>query len=201
MNPSTNLSCYTYAETADRSNAPSKLPFASLLLCNMLLFVAWLAQPQSAQAQSPQRLSDDQLLTLTQQSTFEYFWSGAEPHSGWARERIHLDEPEVDATLVTSGGTGFGLMAILVGVERKFVSREAAVERLEKILDFAHRADRFHGIWPHWLHGDTGKVKPFSPDDDGADLVESSFFAQGLICVRQYFANGNEREKTARSAR
>ncbi len=86
-------------------------------------------------------------------------------------------------------------MAILVGVERNFVSREDAVERLEAIVDFAERSDRFHGVWPHWLHGDTGKVKPFSLIDDGADLVESSFLAQGLICVRQYFANGTPREQ------
>ncbi|MCU0711446.1 MAG: hypothetical protein MUC43_05270 [Pirellula sp.] len=140
-------------------------------------------------------MSDEELLTITQQKAFDYFWTGAEPNSGWARERIHLDEPELDTTLVTSGGTGFGIMAILVGVERNFVSREAAVERLEKIVDFAERSDRYHGIWPHWLLGDTGKVKPFSPDDDGADLVESSFLAQGLICVRQYFAKGSPREQ------
>ncbi|MCU0719140.1 MAG: hypothetical protein MUC83_05510 [Pirellula sp.] len=142
-----------------------------------------------------QRLSDDELLTETQRNTFDYFWDGAEPNSGWARERIHLDDPDLDSSLVTSGGTGFGIMAILVGIEREFVTREAALQRLEKIMDFAERADRYHGVWPHWLLGDSGKVKPFSPDDDGADLVESSFLAQGLICVRQYFANGNPREQ------
>ncbi|MFN7842126.1 MAG: glucoamylase family protein [Pirellula sp.] len=141
-------------------------------------------------------LSDEELLTETQRKTFDYFWNGAELNSGWARERIHLDDPDLDSTLVTSGGTGFGLMAILVGIEREFVNREDAVQRLEKIIDFAERADRYHGVWPHWLLGDTGKVKPFSLDDDGADLVESSFLAQGLICVRQYFANGNPREQT-----
>ncbi len=166
-----------------------------IAMLHVLLWSAWFAFASISSAQTANKLSDEALLTETQRSTFEYFWSGAEEHSGWARERIHLDQPEVDATLVTSGGTGFGLMAILVGIERKFVERDAAVERLEKILDFAERADRFHGIWPHWLHGDTGKVKPFSPDDDGADLVESSFFAQGLICVRQYFAKGSPREQ------
>lgn len=149
----------------------------------------------TAVAQPSVRLSDDELMTVVQKSTFEYFWDGAEKNSKWARERIHIDEPGIDETLVTSGGTGFGVMAILVGIERQFVSRSAAVERLEAILDFAARADRFHGVWPHWLHGDSGKVKPFGDDDDGADLVETSFLAQGLICIRQYFANGNERER------
>ncbi len=140
-------------------------------------------------------LSDDALLTMVQRHTFEYFWSGAESHSGWARERYHLDEPEFDQTLTTSGGTGFGLMAILVGIERGFVTRDEAVARLEKILTFAKKADRFHGVWPHWIEGDTANVRPFSDKDNGGDLVETSFLAQGLICVRQYFRNGNERDQ------
>ena len=146
-------------------------------------------------AQTLTKLSDAELATEVQRSTFQYFWDGAEKHSGWARERIHLDEPSVDETLVTSGGTGFGLMAILVGVERGFVTREAAVERLEMIFQFAEKSDRYHGVWPHWLLGESGKVKPFSPDDDGADLVETSYFAQGLLCVRQFFQTGTPRER------
>ncbi len=146
-------------------------------------------------------LSDDQLLTLVQRRTLNFFWDGAEANSLAARERIHLDDPGDDAHCVTSGGTGFGLMAILVGVERGFVDRSEAVGRLERILDFFENADRFHGAWPHWLHGDTGKVRPFSDKDDGGDLVETSFLAQGLLCVRQYFRLGNQRErKLARQA-
>ena len=159
--------------------------FATMVLCFCAVAVA----------QPAKQLTDDELMTAVQRSTFEYFWEGAEKNSRWARERFHIDEPEVDKTLVTSGGTGFGVMAILVGIERQFVSRSAAVERFEEILNFAARADRFHGVWPHWLQGDSGKVTPFSEDDDGADLVETSFLAQGLICIRQYFANGNERER------
>jgi hypothetical protein len=51
-------------------------------------------------------------------------------------------------------------VSILVGVERNVVQRAAAVERLEEILDFAERADRFQGAWPHWLLGESGRVKP-----------------------------------------
>ncbi len=148
-------------------------------------------RPESVQDE----LTDEAMLTLVQRQTFEYFWSGAESHSGWARERIHIDEPAFDQTLTTSGGTGFGLMAILVGIERGFVTRTEAVERLEKILTFAWKADRFHGVWSHWVEGDSGRVRPFSAKDNGGDLVETSFLAQGLICVRQFFRNGDERER------
>jgi hypothetical protein len=143
------------------------------------------------------RLSDDSLLTLTQYKTFQYFWDGAEPTSAGARERYHSDNvyPENDKMIVTSGGTGFGVMAILVGIDRKFITREQGVERLTQLVNWLEKADRFHGVWPHWWNGETGKVKPFSKNDDGGDLVETSYLLQGLICVRQYFKDGNEQEK------
>lgn len=114
-----------------------------------------------------------------------------------ARERIHVDNvyPEDDENVVTTGGSGFGIMAILVGVERHFIGRREALERLEKIVGFLGKADRFHGAFPHWLNGETGKVKPFSPKDDGAALVETAYLMQGLLTARQYLANGTPQEK------
>lgn len=142
-------------------------------------------------------ISDDSLLNLVQYQTFQYFWDGAEPVSGMAPERIHMDGhyPDNDKNVVTSGGSGFGVMAILVGIERGYITRDQAVERFEKILNFLETADRFHGAYPHWWYGDTGKVKPFGSRDNGGDLVETSFLMQGLITVREYFKEGNEREK------
>jgi hypothetical protein len=155
------------------------------------------AQKNNATIVFPE-ISNDSLLTLIEYKTFQYFWDGAEPVSGMARERFHLDGnyPENDKNVVTTGGSGFGVMAILVGIKRGFISREEGFQRLYQIIDFLKRADRFHGVWPHWLYGETGKTKPFSPKDDGADLVETSYLMQGLLCARQYFLNGNVKEKT-----
>ncbi len=143
------------------------------------------------------KLTDDSLLTLVQYRTFQYFWDGAEQVSGMARERYHVDGvyPENDMNVVTSGGSGFGVMAILVGIERGFITREEGLARLQKIVAFLKRADRFHGAWPHWINGESGKVKPFSPKDNGADIVETAYLIQGLITVKEYFENGNDREK------
>lgn len=142
-------------------------------------------------------LTNEQLLDSVQYRTFQYFWEGAEPVSGMARERYHVDGvyPQNDKNVVTSGGSGFGIMAILVGIERGFISREEGLRRFEKIADFLEKADRFHGVFPHWWNGETGKVKSFSAKDDGGDLVETAFLMQGLLCVRQYFADGSEEEK------
>ena len=141
--------------------------------------------------------TDEQLLDTIQYQTFEYFWEGAEPNSGMARERLHMDDvyPTSPKNTVTIGGSGFGLMAILVGVERGFITRKQALDRFVKIVDFLEKADRFHGAWPHWLNGETGKVHPFSKKDDGGDLVETAFLVQGLLTVSEYFKEGNEKEK------
>ncbi len=140
-------------------------------------------------------LTDDELLDLTQRETFRYFWDYAEANSGAARERFHPDNPSFDAHIVTTGGTGFGLMSILVGIERNYVSRAQAVERLDKILTFLDTAERFRGAWPHWMDGSTGQVIPFGNLDDGGDLVETAFLCQGLICIKEYFKDGSDMEK------
>ena len=142
--------------------------------------------------------SDEAMLDYIERVHFNYMWDGAEPTSGLARERIHLDGqyPEHDQDVVTTGGSGFGIAGLVVAMERGFITRDQGVERLTRIVDFLERADRFHGVWPHWINGPTGKVKPFGQKDNGGDLVESCFLMQGLLCARQYLNSGNEAEKS-----
>lgn len=135
-----------------------------------------------------EEISDKELLTLVQQQTFRYFWDFAHQPSGMARER------NTSGNLVTVGGSGFGLMAVIVGIERGFISREEGVERLEQVLTFLEGADRFHGAWPHWLDGNTGAALPFSEYDNGADLVETSFMIQALLSWRQYLNESSAEE-------
>lgn len=142
-------------------------------------------------------LDENALLDTIQKQTLKYFWEYAEPNSGMARERFHPDGnyPKNDSNVVTTGGSGFGLMAIVAGVERNFIPRDSAVARFDKIADFLAGADRYHGAWAHWIYGDTGKTRAFSKRDDGGDIVETSFLAQGFIVVREYLKNGTEEEQ------
>jgi hypothetical protein len=135
-------------------------------------------------------ISDEALLTLIQQQTFKYFWDFAHPVSGLARER------DTSGDVITSGGSGFGIMSIIVAIERGFITRQQGIDRLEKIVNFLATADRFHGVWSHWLNGATGKAIAFSPKDDAADLVETSYLIQGLLTFRQYLNSANNQEKT-----
>lgn len=144
-----------------------------------------------------QTKQENKLLDKVQKQTIQYFWDYAEPHSKLARERFHPDGfyPQNDSNIITTGGTGFGLMSLIVGIERKFIPRKEATERILTGLKFLQNADRFHGAWPHWLNGETGKVKAFSTYDNGGDLVETAFLAQGLICLKEYFKDSkNEKE-------
>jgi len=139
-------------------------------------------------------VTDDELLTMVQEGCFRYYWEGGHPNAGMALEIRPGDE-----NLVALGASGFGLMALVVGTDRGFVTREAGAERVLKIVRFLSHADRFHGVWPHFLDGRTGKTIPyFGPYDDGGDLVETSFLLQGLLTARQYFDRDNAPEAEIR---
>lgn len=139
--------------------------------------------------------TDEQLLDSLQRGSIVYFWEYAHPTSKMARERYHTDDASKDQDIVTMGGSGFSMLSILAGIHRGFISRAEGLQHLQKMVDFLAIADRFHGVWSHWLNGKTGKKIAFSTKDDGGDLVETSLMCMGLICVREYFKEGTAEEK------
>lgn len=140
-------------------------------------------------------ITDAELLTKVQQQTFKYFWDFAHPVSGLAREGS-----KHPANIATIGGSGFGIMALLVGIERGFITKAQGLQRLQTIVGFLkNTAQTFHGAFPHWLDGATGVIIPFSANDNGADMVETSFLIQGLFTARQYFSATDAAEATLRA--
>ena len=139
-------------------------------------------------------MTDEEFLDMVQLATFRYFYDYGHPVSGLSRERLGSGET------VTSGGSGFGVMALLVGIERGYITREEGVARILKILNFLNtEADRFHGAFSHWLNGSNGNVIPFSTIDNGGDLVETAYMIQGLFSVRQYFDQQTTAEDSIRN--
>ena len=139
-------------------------------------------------------IPDEDLLTLIQKQTFKYFWEFGHPISGMARERNTSGE------VVTTGGTGFGIMAIPVAVERKFITRSEALTRLQTITAFLkNKAGHYHGAFSHWMNGTSGAVVPFGDKDNGADIVETSYLMMGLLTARQYFSGPDGIETALRS--
>ncbi len=139
----------------------------------------------------PRHLSDAALLELVQRQSFRYFWDFAHPVSGLARERSIVSDPK-DLNTISIGGSGFGVMAIVVATERGWINGSEAAQRLLDIIGFLEKASGYHGVFPHWLDGGSGRTIPFSRKDDAADLVETSFLIAGLLCARQYFSSGGK---------
>jgi hypothetical protein len=147
-----------------------------------------LSQPASA---ATRELNDDELLTMLEEACFQYYWEGADPHSGMARESIPGDD-----RIVATGASGMGIAALIVGAERGFITRAQAVERLKKIVSFLEHAQRYHGVWSHYMDGSTGKTMAvFGMFDNGGDLVETSFLMEGLLAARQYFRGAGDAER------
>lgn len=150
--------------------------------------------PSARVTATTRRYDDEELLSMVQEGCFRYYWEAGHPQAGMALEILPGDE-----NLVAVGSSGFGILALVVATERQFVTREQARERLLRIVRFLKSADRFHGVWPHFLDGRTGKVIPyFGKYDDGGDLVETAFLVQGLLVARQYFDQGDDAEREIR---
>jgi len=132
------------------------------------------------------RISDSALLTLVEQQTFNYFWADGDANSGMSKERA-------SQTQVTTGGSGFGIMSMLVGVQRNFITRAQALSRISTIINFlTNGVTTYHGAFSHWINGSTGATLPFSTEDNGGDIVETSYMVAGLLCARQYFNSSTD---------
>ena len=151
-------------------------------------FESNLSLPVSVKTKS---MNDEELLTMVQEATFRYYWEGAEKHSGLAKENI-LGRHD----MIASGASGFGIMALIVGMERKFITREEGITRFTQIVNFLEKAETFHGAYAHFINGTTGKAEPFfGKRVNGGDLVETSFLVQGLLAARAFFNGGSNEEK------
>jgi exo beta-1,2-glucooligosaccharide sophorohydrolase (non-reducing end) len=145
----------------------------------------------AAAAAATHAMTDDELLTMVQEASFRYYWKAAEPHSGMTRE----NRPGND-DMIALGASGFGIMALVAGVDRGFITREQGVNRMLEITSFLERADRYHGAWSHFISGRTGHtMATFGIFDNGADLVETSFLMEGLLTARQYFDRPDAKEQ------
>ncbi|GAB3360856.1 glucoamylase family protein [Arachidicoccus ginsenosidivorans] len=189
-----------------------KHSFLTLVLA-LTLFTLY-AQDSISPVGVIKNISDDSLLTIVQRQTFRYFWQYAHPVSGLARERDNtvqadyywdyineaddvpnLSKGSFGSEACAIGGTGMGILATIVAVNRGWIGRDTALKRLIKMVDFLNTADRYHGIFPHFMNGTTGKTIPFGPLDDGADIVETSYLLMGLLAAKVYFKGSSKAEQ------
>ena len=168
------------------------------ILIYSFLYISVYAQTVLSVPYNSAHVSDSALLDLVQKQTISYFWDFAHPVSGMARERSN-NAFQYGDEVVTTGGTGFGIMAQIVAAERRWIPRQTVAKQILKTINFLVKANSYHGVFPHWMNGATGATIPFSRKDDGADLVETSYLMQGLLCARQYFNNSDNVETDIRN--
>jgi hypothetical protein len=136
-------------------------------------------------------MTDDEFLTMLQEECFRYYWEGAHPDAGMTLENIPGDD-----RIVATGASGFGIMALIVGIDRGFITREQGLGRIKQIVAFLEKAPRYHGVWSHFMDGRTGESLPvFDVFDNAGDLVETAFLMEGLLTARQYFRGDGESGK------
>ncbi len=182
-----------YDRYTDFVGSPDKQYYYKISYLDYQYGESELSEAASAQTRP---FSDEELLDMVQEASFRYYWEAAEPNSGLARENIPGRK-----NMIAAGASGFGIMAIIVGVERKFITRDQAVGRMQKIVSFLEQCDKYHGAVSHFIDGPTRKTTPFFGDrDDGGDLVETSFLFQGLLTARAYFDKNNQDETSIRES-
>ena len=141
-------------------------------------------------------MTDDELLTMLQEAAFRYYWEASGARTGMAHENIPGDD-----RIVATGATGLGISALIAAVDRKFITRDQGLERLETIVSFLERAPRYHGAWSHYYNDETGETMSlFGMYDNGGDIIETSYIIQGLLTARGYFNGKQSREQALASA-
>jgi len=151
------------------------------------------ASPPSASVDATTHgMSDDEWMDMAEEAAFRYFFQGAHPAWGLARDRYSGGD------LISTGGTGLGLMALVAGAERGYAPRARLAARVRRILEFyATTATTYHGAFSHYLNGSTGAS--IAADADGlmrGDIVETSYLVMGALTARQYF-DGSEADEVA----
>ena len=179
----------------NNNNYPFSICFVLLLIISSVgCSESSISPPPKEEFEIPrsviERISEDELLELVQKQTFSYFWEFADATSGMAKE-----SPK--NAVITIGGSGFGISCYPIAVERGWITKNEAIVRMRKVLTFLEDVAKYHGAFAHWYNS-SGTTAPFSPQDNGGDIVETALLFQGLLINRQYFSSDNTEENDIR---
>jgi hypothetical protein len=128
-------------------------------------------------------LRDDPFLEELERANFRYFWEQANPETGLVRDRCNVRRPDKSA-VASIAATGFGLTALCIGVERKFITRSEAQQRVLNTLRFLWKKLPNHrGLFYHWANVETGQ----RIWDSEVSSVDTAILLCGILTSRQYF--------------
>lgn len=136
--------------------------------------------------------TDKEMLSNLQQETFDYFLHEVDPITGLIADKTQPGFPSSIAVV------GMAMSVYIIGVEKKFLSRENAVERILKILRFFYNSKQgtekdatgYKGFYYHFLEMQTGK----RTWDSELSTIDTTFFIAGALSAAVYFNNDNKNE-------
>ncbi|MFH1368572.1 MAG: glucoamylase family protein [Elusimicrobiota bacterium] len=125
-------------------------------------------------------LPEDELLDFIQKKTFDYFWYEASPVTYLVKDRSTL------SSSASTGATGFGLTALCIGVERKWITKRQAETRVVKTLEaLKDMVAKENGYFYHWVKSHTGRRDGVSE----VSSVDTALLIGGVLTVREYFSS------------
>jgi hypothetical protein len=126
---------------------------------------------------------DDQFLNDVENASFQFFWEQGSPNTGMVKDRCNLRDPNV-LSAASIAATGFGLSALCIGDQRKFVPAGAALERVFATLRFLWKKLPNHrGFFFHFANPESGERMY----DSEVSSVDTAILLCGLISCREHF--------------
>jgi hypothetical protein len=172
-----------------------KRSFLALLVVMTACAPARTTVPTPQQSLSPREIA---FLDTLEQRTFSWFWERTNPVNGLVPDRWPTKSFSSVAAI------GFGLTAYGIGVERGYVTRAAAADRVLTTMRFMYRAPQgsqptqvtgYKGFFYHFLDMDTGHRFR----DVELSTIDTSLLLAGVLFCQSYFTQQNPTEVSIRA--
>lgn len=136
-------------------------------------------------------------LLQLQKDSFQYYVDLADPTTGLVPDTDHIKSNSSIA------GVGFALSCYPIAVEKRFMSRGEAIERILLVLNFLAESEQstnelatgHKGFYYHFLDMQTGKRS----GDCELSFIDTGFLLAGILCVATYFKGSDPSEIKIRS--
>lgn len=122
---------------------------------------------------------------------FKFFIKEANTNKKSKGYGLVRDKSEIAPEVASIASVGYGLVALVIGVERKWISFEKAYHRANRTLDtFLNNMEAIHGFFYHFVDMETAK-RVWNCE---VSIIDTGIFICGAIFVGEYF-KGEIKEK------
>lgn len=127
----------------------------------------------------------DDILELESKGCFDYFFNESSKHEkgyGLIKDSTLKSTNHENVSSISS--TGFGLCAMVIGIERRYITYDEGYFRVLNTLKSIYRnASNIKGFFNHFLMMDSGKTAWNSE----VSIIDTSIFVMGAMVCSEYF--------------